>query len=97
MIPFRHALGWVRALVNFSILAEYRRHMSETRAYMQHSRDQFHRMIGIFLEFGVTKCTLAKVDEQRREIRHQRTQMSQPVAPDKRGGIHEDDREGEHE
>jgi len=53
-------------------------------------------MKGIFLEFRVTKRTLAKVDEQQREIQHQRTQMSQPVAPSKRRRICDDDREEDH-
>jgi len=64
---------------------------------MEHYLDQFHRMKGIFLEFRVTKCTLAKVDEQPREIRDQRAQMSQPVAPSKWRGSCEDNREEEHE
>lgn len=97
VIPFKHALGCVRALVDFSMMAQYRSHTSDTIAYMEHYLDQFHRMKGIFLEFRVTKRTLAKVDEQRREIRHQRTQMSQPVAPSKRRRIRDDDREEEHE
>jgi len=84
MIPFKHALGCVRALVDFSRMAQYRSHKSDTLAYTENYLDQFHRMQGIFLEFGVTKRTLAKVDEQRREIRHQRTQMTQPVAHWKR-------------
>jgi len=64
---------------------------------MGHYLDQFHRMQGIFLEGRVTKPTLAKVDEQRREIRHQRTQMSQPVASSKRRRICDDDCEEEHQ
>jgi len=64
---------------------------------MEHYLYQFYKMKGIFLEFQVTKRTLAKVDEQRREIRHQRSQMSQPVAPSKRRRICDDDCEDEHE
>jgi len=97
VIPFKHALGWVRALVDFSMMAQYRSHTSDTIAYMKHYLDQFHRMKGIFLEFRVTKRTLAKVDEQRREIRHQRTQMNKPVDLSKRRRIKDDDREEEHE
>jgi len=93
VIPFKQALGCVRGLVDFSMMAQSRSHTSDTIAYMEHYLDQFHRMKGIFLEFGVTKRTLAKVDEQRREIRHERTQMSQPVAPSKRRRIRDDDRE----
>jgi len=97
VIPFKYGLGCVRALVDFSTSAQYRSHMSDTIAYMEHYLDQFHRMKVIFKEFRVTKCTLAKVDEQRREIRHQRTHMSQPVAPSKRRRIPDDIREEEHE
>jgi len=96
VIPFKNALGCVRALVNFTMMAQYRSHTSDTIAYMEHYLDQFHRMKGIFLEFRVTKRTLAKVDEQRREIRHQRTQMGQPVAPSKRRRICDNNREEEH-
>ena len=97
VIPFKHALGCVRALVDFSMMAQYRSHTSDTIAYMEDYLDQFHKMKGIFLEFRVTKRTLAKVDEQRREIRHQRTQMSQAMAPSKRRRIREGDREEEDE
>jgi len=97
VIPFKHALGCVRVHVDFSMMAQYWSHTSDTIAYMEHYLDQFHRMKGIFLEFQVTKRTLAKVDPQRREIRHQRTQMSQPVAPSKRRRIRDDDCEEEHE
>ena len=64
---------------------------------MEHYLDQFHGMQDIFFEFRVAKRTLAKVDEQWRQIRHQRTQMRQPVAPSKRRRIHDDNREEEHE
>jgi len=97
VIPFKHALGCVRALVDFSMMAQYRSHRSDTIAYIEHYLNQFHRIKGIFLEFPVTKCTLAKVDEQRREIRYQETQMSQPVAPSKRRRIRDDVPEEEHE
>jgi len=97
VMPLKHPLGCVGALVDFSMMAQYRSHTSDTIAYMEHYLDQFHRMKGIFLKVRVTKRTLAKVDEQRREIRHQRTQMSQPVAPSKRRRIRDDDREEEHQ
>jgi len=97
VIPFKHALGCVRALVDFSMMAQNRSHTSDTIAYMEHYMDQFHWRKCIFVQFRVTKRTLAKVDKQRREIRHQGTQMSQPVAPSKRRQICDDDREEEHE
>jgi len=92
VIPFKHAFECVRALVDLSIMAQYRSHTYDTIAYMEHYLDQFQRMNGIYLEFRLTKPTLAKVNEQRREILHQRMQMSQPVAPSKRGRIRDDDR-----
>jgi len=52
-------------------------------------------MKDIFLEFQVSKRTMAKLDQQWRKIRHQRTQMSQPVASSKRGRSRDDDREEE--
>ena len=64
---------------------------------MEDYLDQFHKMKDVFLECRVNKRTLANVDEQRREIRHQRTLVSQPIAPSKRGWICNDDREEEHE
>ena len=59
VIPFKHALGCVRALVDFSMMAQYRSHTCDTIAYMEDYLDLFHKMKGIFLEFRVTKRTLA--------------------------------------
>jgi len=64
---------------------------------MEHYLDQFHRMKGIVLEFRVTKRTRARVDEQQREIRYQRTQMRQHVAPSEGRRICDDDHEEEHQ
>jgi len=97
VISFKHALGCVRVLVDFSMMTQYRSQTSDTIAYMEHYLDQFHSIKGIILEFRVTKRTLAKVDEQQREIQHQRTHMSQPVAPSKRRRIYYNDCEEEHE
>jgi len=97
VISFKQALGCIRVLVDFSMMAQYRSHTSYTIAYMEHYLHQFHRIKGIFLEFRVTKHTLPKVDEQRREIRHQRTQISQPVAPSQQRRIRHDNRREEHQ
>jgi len=74
VIAFKHALGCGRELVDFSMMAHYRSHTSDTIAYMEHHLDQFQRIKGIFLEFRVTKRTLAKVDEGggRYDIRERR-------------------------
>jgi len=67
-ILFKRALGCVRALVDFNMMAQYRRHTPDTTAYMEEYLDQFHRMKDIILEFRVTKRTQAKVDMQRKAI-----------------------------
>jgi len=54
-------------------------------------------MKGTFLEFQVIKGILVMVDDQQREILHQRTQMSQAVASSKRCQILDDNHEGKHE
>jgi len=72
-IPFKHAVGCVRALFDFNMMAQYRIHTPDTIAYMEDFLDQFHRMKDSFLEFRVTKRTEAKVDKERKEIRLQKT------------------------
>jgi len=67
-IPFKCALGCIRALIDFKMIAQYRSHTPDTIAYMEDYLDQFHWMKDIFLEFPVTKRTQAKVDKQRKEI-----------------------------
>ena len=69
VIPFKHALGCVKALVDFNMMAQSRSHTSDTIAYMEDYLDQFHKLKDIFLEFRVTKGTQDKVDKQRKEIR----------------------------
>jgi len=81
VIPFKRALGCVRVLVDFNMMAQYRSHTSHTIAYMEDYLDQFHMLKDIFLEFRVTKRTQDKVDKQRKEIQHQRALVIEPVAP----------------
>jgi len=50
-IPFLRALGSIRAVVDFNIMAQYRSHTAETITYMEDYLDTFHRMKDIFLEF----------------------------------------------
>ena len=50
VIPFKHALGCVRVLVDFSMMA-IRSHTSDTIAYMEDYLEQFHKMKSISLEF----------------------------------------------
>ena len=83
-IPFKRALGCVRALIDFNMMTQYRSYTPDTVAYMEDYLDQFHRMKDIFLEFRVTKCTQAMVDKQRKEIRQQRSLMREAAAPSQR-------------
>jgi len=53
VIPFKHALACVRALVNFNMMAQYRIHTPAMIAYMEEYLDWFHSMKDIFLEFQV--------------------------------------------
>jgi len=64
LIPFNRALGFVRALVDFNMITQYQSHTAETITYMQDYLDTFHTMKDIFLEFRVTKCIRAKIDQQ---------------------------------
>ena len=76
VLPFKRALCCIRALVNFNMMAQYRSHTPATLAYMEQYLNHFHQMKDIFLEYRVSKRTWAKVDEQRRELRHGRAQMN---------------------
>jgi len=53
LIPFKPALGCVRAHVDFYMIEPYRSHPAETITYMEDYRDTFHKMKDIFLEFRV--------------------------------------------
>jgi len=64
LIPFKRALGSVRALVDFNMMAQYRSHTAETLTYMEDYLDTVHKKQDIFLEFSVTKHIRAKIDEQ---------------------------------
>jgi len=97
VIPFKHALDCVRALVDFNMMAQFSSHTPETIAYMEEYLDQFHRMKDILLEFRVSKRTRAKVDNQRKELRHQRAQSNMRVAPSLRRRRVEDHRDEENE
>jgi len=83
VIPFKHAPEWVQALAEFNMMAQYRSHMSETIACVEDYLDRFHKMKNIILEYRVTKCTEAKIDEQRKKLRHHSGQTSEHIAPSK--------------
>ena len=68
LIQFKRALGCVRALVDFNMMAQYRSHTAETITYMEDYLQTFHKKKDIVLEFRVSKRTRTKIDEQRREL-----------------------------
>jgi len=68
LIPFKHTLRCVQALVNYNMLAQYRSHTVETIIYMKVYLDKFHKIKDIFLEFGGTKRIHKKLDEQRSKL-----------------------------
>jgi len=51
LIPFKRALKWVRALVDFNMMAQYRSHTAETITYREDYLDTLYEMKDIFLEF----------------------------------------------
>jgi len=93
VIPFKRALGCVRALVAFNMIAQYRSYTSDTIAYMEDYLDQFHKLKDIFLEFRVTKRTQDKVDKPRKEIRCQTALVIERVAPSLRRQMRDDNRQ----
>jgi len=97
VIPFKHALDCVRALVDFTMMAQYRSHTPETIAYLEEYLDWFHRMKDIFLEFRVTKRTRAKFDKEQKELRYQQAQSKMRVAPSKRRRRLKDNRDEKNE
>ena len=97
VLPFKHALRYVRALIDFNMMAQHRSHTPDTIAYMKEYLDQFHKMKDIFLEFQVTKRTQVKVDKQRKEIRCQRALMCERVATSQRRRMRDHDRDEEGE
>jgi len=64
---------------------------------MEDNRDTFHKMKDIFLQFRVTKHLRAKIDEQRRELRHDRPKTRERNAPTKQRQMRDAQREDETE
>jgi len=76
LIAFKHAVDWVRALVDFNKMAQYQSHTPVMIADLGEYFDRFHRMKDILLEFQVSKQTLANVDKEQKKLRHQRAQSN---------------------
>jgi hypothetical protein len=54
-LPFRQATRFVRSLIDFTFMTQYRRHTIETLQYMDNYLRQFHESMDIFLEFRAGK------------------------------------------
>ena len=66
---FNIALKCIGALVDFSLMTQYRSHTPDTPAYIEGYLQTFHQTKDIFLEFRTSKCTRAEVNLQDRELR----------------------------
>jgi len=66
---FQIALQCVSALVDFSLMAQYRSHTPDTLSYLERYRLTFHQKKEIFLEFRTSKDTSAEANSQDRELR----------------------------
>jgi len=66
---FKSALKCVTALVDFSLMAQYRSHTLDTLSYLESYLQTFHRTKDIVLEFRTSKATRTRADRQDRELR----------------------------
>ena len=60
--PFANAIQCFRALVYFTLMAQYRSHMEDTLEYMEQYLHDFHRDKVVFQEFRSTKKTRQEAD-----------------------------------
>jgi hypothetical protein len=67
--PFRDALRCVRALVDFSLMAQYQSHTEETLGYMEQYLKDFHRYKDVFQEFRTSKRTREEADANDEQLR----------------------------
>jgi len=66
---FKSALKCVSALVDLSLMAQYRSYTPDTLVYMERHLQTFHRIKIIFLEFRTSKATRAEANRQDRDLR----------------------------
>ena len=66
---FNIALKCVGALVDFTLMTQYRSHTPDTLAYMESYLQTFHQTKEVFLEFRTSKSTRTEVNRQDRELR----------------------------
>jgi len=65
---FKSALKCVSALVDFTLMAQYRSHTPDTLCYMESYLQTFHQTKDIFLKFHTSKATRAQANRQDREL-----------------------------
>ena len=67
--PFRDAIRCVRALVDFSLMAQYQSHTEDTLGYMEQYLSEFHRYKEVFQEFRTSKKTRQEADANDEQLR----------------------------
>ena len=67
--PFADAIQYVRALVDFTLMAQYRSHTGDTLQYMEQYLHDFHRYKVVFQEFRSTKKTRQEADANNEQLR----------------------------
>ena len=66
---FKSALKCVSALVDFTLMAQYRSHTPDTLSYMESYLQTFHRTKVILIELRTSKATRAQANRQDGELR----------------------------
>jgi len=66
---FKRAWSCVSALLDFSLMAQYRSHTPDTLSYMESYQQTFHRTKVIFLKFRTSKATRTQADRQDWQLR----------------------------
>ena len=67
--PFRHAIQCVRALVDFSLMAQYRSHTEDTLEDMEQYLPDLHHHKEVFQEFRTSKNTRQEADANDEQLR----------------------------
>src|SRR5437588_1657865 len=66
---FGRALKCVGALVDLSLMSQYRSHTPDTLSYLENYLQTFHQTNDVFLEFRTSKATRAEANRRDRELR----------------------------
>ena len=67
-LTFARAIRCVKALVDFSLMTQYRSHTAETLAYMEQYLCEFHDTKDIFAQFRAFKQVREKAEKERKGI-----------------------------